>query len=181
MLGTRPQFQTQSLIDAVRTTFQKFTSEDTTNSPYSLANCFMSAFAMFNLKYPSLLQFDQDNLDPKSCLAHNLKSLYKVDKAPCDTTMRQRLDGVSLEPCHKIIDVLIDKLQRAKVLEDFVFINGCKLFSLDGTEFFHHLIFIVSNAALRNSMPERQMKKLSIRIKCWLVRLLTQAKSKCFL
>lgn len=53
----------------------------------------MSGLAVFSMKYPSLLQFDRDSQEG-GCIEHNLKTLYKVDKVPCDTYMRERLDEV---------------------------------------------------------------------------------------
>ena len=53
----------------------------------------MSAFAIFSLKSPSLLSFDQSRLDPT--IAHNIKALYNIQHIPCDTALRERLDQVS--------------------------------------------------------------------------------------
>jgi hypothetical protein len=50
----------------------------------------MSGLAIFGLKYPSLLQFDQDrNVD---LTPSNLKSLYSIKHAPSDIYLRERLD-----------------------------------------------------------------------------------------
>ena len=58
----------------------------------SLSDCLMSGLAVFGLKFPSLLQFDQ-GLDD-DVIKHNLTTLYHVEQAPCDTSMRERLDKV---------------------------------------------------------------------------------------
>jgi hypothetical protein len=55
----------------------------------------MSGFAVFSLKYPSLLQFAQDRND--ELVQDNLKSLYGIARAPSDTYLRERLDNVSPE------------------------------------------------------------------------------------
>ena len=57
-----------------------------------LPDCLMSGLAVFGLKFPSLLQFDQ-GLDD-AVIKHNLNTLYHVKQAPCDTSMRKRLDEV---------------------------------------------------------------------------------------
>jgi hypothetical protein len=54
----------------------------------SLIDALMSAFAMFSLKCPSLLAFDEKRSDP------NLRSVYGIERAPCDTQMRETLDPV---------------------------------------------------------------------------------------
>jgi len=51
----------------------------------------MSAFAMFSLKAPSLLSFDKQRAEG------NLKTIYGIDRVPCDTRMRERLDPVAPE------------------------------------------------------------------------------------
>ncbi len=50
----------------------------------------MSGLALFGLKFPSLLAFDEDR--EKEVIKHNLRTLYHVKKAPCDTSLRERLD-----------------------------------------------------------------------------------------
>ena len=50
----------------------------------------MSALAIFGLKCPSLLQFDEEK--KKNPVKLNLKNLYGVDVVPSDTQMRTRLD-----------------------------------------------------------------------------------------
>jgi hypothetical protein len=52
----------------------------------------MSAFAMFALKDPSLLAFDQRRHDPND----NFRTIYGIDRVPCDSQMRATLDP--LEP-----------------------------------------------------------------------------------
>ena len=59
-----------------------------------LEDCLMSGLAVFSLKYPSLLQFEDDKSE-NSLLQHNLKMLFGVNQAPCDTQMRERLDNFS--------------------------------------------------------------------------------------
>ena len=54
----------------------------------SLVDCLMSGLAVFGLKFPSLLQFSNDR--EAEITKHNLKTLYKVAHAPCDTYMRER-------------------------------------------------------------------------------------------
>jgi hypothetical protein len=51
----------------------------------------MSAFAMFSLTSPSLLAFDKERAEG------NLKTIYGIERVPCDTHMREILDPVSPE------------------------------------------------------------------------------------
>ena len=65
----------------------------------SLSDALMSAFAMFSLKDPSLLAFDQRRRDPLD----NFRSIYGIRDVPCDSQMRDILDplaeiGIGLSP-----------------------------------------------------------------------------------
>jgi hypothetical protein len=60
---------------------------------YSKLDVVMSGFAVFSLKYPSLLQFDKNK--DKRRIKYNLRTLFGVQKAPCDTTLREVCDVVT--------------------------------------------------------------------------------------
>ena len=53
------------------------------NSSIPLADALLSAFALFSLKDPSLLAFDQRRSDG------NLKALFGIGQIPSDTQMRE--------------------------------------------------------------------------------------------
>ena len=94
----------------------------------------MSGLAIFGLKYPSLLQFDQDrNVD---LTRSNLKSLYGIKQAPSDTYLRERLDNVDPAHLRKNYTQLLQVLQRGKGLEGFAYLDNHYLLSLDGTGYF---------------------------------------------
>ena len=97
----------------------------------SMADALMSGFAVFSLKDPSLLAFDQRRVTDG-----NLKSIYHVESIPCDSQMRtilDEVDPVEIRPAYKSI---FRELQRGKALEPMVFFQGCYLLSLDGTGYF---------------------------------------------
>ena len=89
----------------------------------------MSGFAVFGLKFPSLLKYDQN----RQTLDHNLLTLYHIQQPPSDTYMRERLDEVN--PCliRPTFKKIFAKIQRGKCLEGFEFLDGYYLLSLDGT------------------------------------------------
>jgi Transposase DDE domain len=95
-----------------------------------LSDALMSAFAMFSLKAPSLLAFDKQRAEG------NLKTIYGIPHAPCDTRMRERLDLVSPESLRPSFKIVFRQLQRGKALEPMVFLNGHYLVALDGTGYF---------------------------------------------
>jgi hypothetical protein len=96
----------------------------------SLADALMSGFAMFSLKCPSLLSFDKKRADP------NLRTVYGIEQAPCDTQMREALDPVDPAQLEPLFEDVFRVLQRSKALESFVYWNDCYLLPLDGTGYF---------------------------------------------
>ena len=95
-----------------------------------LDDALMSAFAMLSLKAPSLLSFDKQRAEG------NLQTIYGIDRVPCDTRMRERLDPVAPESLRHSFQLVFRQLQRGKALEPLVFLEGHYLVALDGTEYF---------------------------------------------
>ena len=103
-----------------------------TNPTIPLGEVLMSAFAMFSLKDPSLLAFDQRRQDPTD----NFRTIYGIDNAPSDTQMRTVLDPVQPVGVRPSFREIFRRLQRGKALEAFVYLDGRYLLSLDGTTYF---------------------------------------------
>ena len=95
----------------------------------------MSASALFALKLPSLLPFDR-HARTEGVIRHHLKTLFGVQCAPSDTQMREVLDRVNSREIRRVFKVLFSKVQRGKLLEEFVSLNSCDLMALDGTGYF---------------------------------------------
>ena len=95
-----------------------------------LDDALMSAFAMFSLKAPSLLAFDKQRAEG------NLQTIYGIERVPCDTRMRERLDPVAPESLRPSFKLVFRQLQRGKALEPMVFLDGHYLVALDGTGYF---------------------------------------------
>ena len=103
-------------------------------SKIPLADCLMSGLALFGLKFPSLLQFDQRLND--DAIKHNLRTLYGVQNAPCDTYMRERLDQVDPQSLRSAFTDVFSLAQRGKVIEDYRFLGEYVLAACDGTGIF---------------------------------------------
>jgi hypothetical protein len=103
-------------------------------STISMADCLMSGLALFSLKYPSLLKFDNDRAD--DIIQHNLRSLYGIRNIPCDTYLRERLDQVSPHLLRKTFTTLFAQVQRGNELTPFQFMDDYYLLSVDGTGYF---------------------------------------------
>lgn len=100
----------------------------------TLVDALMSGAAVFQLKCPSLLGFDQKRTDPR--VIHNLKTLFGIKKPPSDTQMREILDEVDPEYLRPAYNQLFALAQRGKTLESYVFLDGAYLVSIDGTGYF---------------------------------------------
>lgn len=122
------------LLSRVRSQYQKVPDKAKKPNKHSLTDCLMSGLALFGLKYPSLLQFDQDARGER--IQHNVKHLWKVNHVPSDTSFRERLDPVSPHELQRGINRIITQLQRGKILETYRYLEDYLLVAIDGTGYF---------------------------------------------
>jgi hypothetical protein len=101
----------------------------TNTVPISFTDVLMSGLAVFGLKFPSLLQYDQK----RKILNQNLKDLYHINFPPSDTYLRERLDELDPTFIRPAFKKIFTELQRGKCLEEFEFLEGSYLLSIDGT------------------------------------------------
>ena len=122
-----------SLLKAVYEKFLKIPDPRSFNTKQNITftDLLMSGLAVFGLKFPSLLQYDQKRKDPE--IEANLKTLYHIQRAPSDTYLGERLDDIDPSYLRPAFKKLFTKLQRSKKLENFEFIDKHYLLSLDGT------------------------------------------------
>ena len=90
----------------------------------------VSAIAMFSVKDPSLLAFQDRRND------QNMKSIYRINSVPSDTSMREILDRVDPEKLRPLFQIVFRKVQQSGGLKPFRLLGGCYLLSIDGTEYF---------------------------------------------
>lgn len=124
----------QGMLDSLRAQFEKVPDH---RNPFlvqiPLADFFMSAFAIFSLKMPSLLKLDEEKRKTSSSV---LPGLFEISKIPSDTQMRTVLDETSPSSVRPMFKSLFAKAQRAKVLEQFQFLKQGFLMSVDGSGYF---------------------------------------------
>ena len=128
----RKDLSADSLINMVRNNFKQISDYRKGKTTISLCDALMSAFAMFSLKDPSLLAFDERRREE----GHNLKKIFGIEQIPCDSQMREIVDNVQPEFIRPAFLSSFRRLQRGKALESMVFMDGCYLLALDGTGFF---------------------------------------------
>lgn len=130
-LQARFNLSADGLIQKIQEEFSKIDDPRGENSTIPLKDALMSAYAVFSLKYPSLLEFEKDKVKNK-----NLKSIFGITKIPSDTHMREIVDLLETRDFRKIFKVLFAELQRGKVLEAYRVLDNHYIISGDGTGFF---------------------------------------------
>jgi hypothetical protein len=99
------------------------------NASIPLEDVLMSGFAMFSLKDPSLLVFDQRRHEqPES-----LHGVFGVGVIPSDTQMRTILDEVLPTSLRRPFRSVFHQLQRGKVLNKMKCFGDYLLLAIDGT------------------------------------------------
>jgi len=128
----RKHLNADALFHGLRAGFEKIKDHRNKNVVIPLPDVLMSAFAMFSLKDQSLLAFDQRRRQG----GHNLRTIFGIGSIPCDTSMRHVLDELEPFDLRPAFKEIFARLQRAKVLEKYAYMDGCCLLSLDGTGYF---------------------------------------------
>lgn len=134
------------LLSRIQYQYKKIPDTAQKQNKHDLLDCLMSGIALFGLKYPSLLQFNED----ANSLAHNLKHLYGVKRAPSDTSFRERLDPVQATELQRGISRIIAQLQRGKVLECYRYFEEYCLVAIDGTGYFSSHEIHCDNCCVKN-------------------------------
>jgi hypothetical protein len=97
---------------------------------FPLDDTLQAGLALFALKDPSLLAFQERRNDT------NMHALFRIAAIPSDTQMRVILDDVDPADLRPAFTDVFRDLQRGNVLADYVFYQGAYLVSLDGTGYF---------------------------------------------
>ena len=134
MKKTRKELSAEGLIKAIYHKFQKIKDPKNRNGKISIQDCLMSCFAIFSLKYSSLLAYEIEMKEPQSVA--NLKNLYSVKTPPSDTYMRERLDSLNSKKLRPAFKKIFSLIQRGKDLESYQYIDDYYLLSIDGTGHF---------------------------------------------
>jgi DDE family transposase len=126
----RKHLSADALFGLLRIGFADIADHRLGKPDISLTDALMAAFAMFSLKAPSLLAFDQERTEG------NLQRVYGLQRVPCDTAMREILDPVQPKALRPLFQAIFRALQRGKALEAMLFVEGHYLLALDGTGYF---------------------------------------------
>ncbi len=138
MARSRKHLSAKGLLCLVREEFKKINPRilaKRTIKPIKLVDCLMSGLAIFSLKFPSLLQFEEQ-FKKVELIKRNLKSLYQIEHVPSDTYLRERLDEVNPREIRKIFKKIFACVQRGKALEPYTYLDDHYLMPMDMTGFF---------------------------------------------
>lgn len=103
----------------------------------SLADCLMSSLAVFLLKFPELLEFDERlSQHPNAPQNYNLRKLFGVKKVPFNTFLRKRLDRVEIIDLRVCFKKIFAQLQRGGVINNFTVFDGYHLLSFNKTKYY---------------------------------------------
>ena len=125
----------QSLLQSLREKFKSFPDHrDPSRIEIAIEDFLMSGLAIFQLKFPSLLKFEEEMKSLKNL--SNLTSMFGVARVPSDTHARSVIDEIGAENFQSLFSDLFMKAQRAKVLEGFRVFDDHYLLAVDGTGYF---------------------------------------------
>ncbi|ASJ74601.1 transposase [Granulosicoccus antarcticus] len=153
----RPDVSMPGLLTTVRTAFDKVNDKRRQASvQYSMSDSLMAGLAIFSLKYPSLLMFDQHARSSEPVSNHNLRTLFGLSQVPCDSQMRAILDPVNPSELRGAFRAIHSGLQRSNSLKDFQLFNGKLLLSIDGTGTFSSTRISCKHCCVKK--PKRNQK-----------------------
>jgi hypothetical protein len=130
-MKTGEYLSADGLFKLVRREFAKIQEHRPMNVEIALVDALMSGLALFALKDPSLLAFDQRRAKPE-----NLRRVFGLQQIPSDTQLRTILDGVEPGQVRPLFKSVFRRVQSGQGLEKMVFMGRYYLVSLDGTQYF---------------------------------------------
>lgn len=131
----RPALSTPRLLAGVRDALGSIPDHrQAVKCDIPLVDALMSGLAVFALKFPSLLKFDEQRHEDH--IRHNLETLYRVKQAPCDTQLRDIIDPVEPAALHPAFRSVLHIAHATGVLEQYRFLDQFFVVSIDGTGLF---------------------------------------------
>lgn len=122
-------------IAELRALFDTIEDKRAKNASHKLSDIFMSGFALFNLKYSSLLEFEQLTSYEKQ----NVKSLYGIESLCSDDQLRRVLDSQESDFLRIQFVKQFKKLEKVGILQAYSYKIGSVsylLVSSDGVQHF---------------------------------------------
>ena len=119
-------------ISQLRQQFEQIKDKRAANCSYSLPDLLMSVFAMFSLKYESLLDFEKQSDAIKS----NLKTIFGIKDFSSDSCLRKVLDKIDWKVLRNLFKKQFEQLIELGIVKTYEYLGGYTLVSVDGVEHF---------------------------------------------
>jgi hypothetical protein len=104
------------------------------NIQYQIAEAGLGAFSVFYMQSPSFLAHQRDMQRQKG--VNNAQGLFGVERIPSDGQIRNLLDPVNLAHLREPFWAIYRRLEEGGFLEAYAGIDGTRLISLDGSQYF---------------------------------------------
>lgn len=122
-------------ISKLRQLFDSVKDNRGKNRRHKLSDILMSGYAMFSLKYPSLLNFEEQNKNEQL----NLQSIFGISKPCSDTNLRTVLDKLNPTFIREYFHKQFNLLEKSGFIEEYQYKIGSKKYlivSNDGVQHF---------------------------------------------
>lgn len=120
------------LISELREKFTLIADHRASNTSFALSDILMSGFAMFSLKYASLLQFETQTEVERE----NLHTLYGIERICTDSQLRKVLDLVSPYGLQDLFPYYFQRLQELGILSHYASYGKHLVVAIDGVNHF---------------------------------------------
>jgi hypothetical protein len=129
----------EEIISELKSHFENIPEHRGPQTVIPLKDALMSGYAMFSLKFPSLLAFEEERIE-SGAKESNLKLIFAIGQIPSDTQMRTIVDEVEPQKLKGAFPSILKWVQARKLLKPYEFFNhkgsDYYLISVDGTGFF---------------------------------------------
>jgi hypothetical protein len=99
----------------LRAVFNQVEDKRASNACHKLPDILMSGYAMFSLKCPSLLNFEQQTVVEKA----NLSRVYGIEKTCSDVQLRSVLDSINPQFLRNLFPKKFETLRQTGLLKEF--------------------------------------------------------------
>ena len=124
-----------SLLGFLRSAIETFPEVRTgNNTRYSIEDIALSAFSVFFTQSPSFLAYQTSMQQNKG--NNNARTLFGIEKIPCDNQIRALLDPVPAAHLFSVFDRTVMMMNEAEQLDGFRSFDNQLLVALDGTGYF---------------------------------------------
>jgi len=120
------------LILSLKNRFTSLSDTRCGNPTISLVNALLSGFAIYSLKYSSLLSFINDMMAGD----HNLKNVYHITQKMSDTGMRQIIDKVETSDLQPLLGTYVREFESTGELRSHRVLGSYYYIAIDGTQYF---------------------------------------------